>query len=317
MNSENMRLAIYRLLNPAEQSTLFDLSGNILIVVLVLVNLGAMALETDSSFAANYASQFLYFELFSVAFFTVEYALRIWSSSVDPQYDSRLRYVLSLNSAVDLLAILPFYVGFLLAADFRFLIALRLFRLLKLLRYFAPLAVLANVLQAEARSFFAAILVMLALVFIGATGVYYFEADAQPDVLGSIPQAMWWSIVSLTTLGYGDVVPITLGGRLFAGTMILFAIGIVALPAGMLASRFSEELDKRKEAFSEIVKSLVEDGKISSKGEVILEQQRRTLCLSSHDAQLLKKKIINTELADGKAFISGNYCSHCGQPLKQ
>ncbi len=317
MNSEKIRLAIYRLLNPAEQSTLLDISGNLLIIALVLLNLIAMALETDTTLAASYAGLFLYLELFSVAFFSLEYLLRIWSITVGEHYSSRVRYVLSLDSAIDLLAILPFYVGLLLDIDLRVFIAFRLFRLFKLFRYFSPLAVLASVLQAEARSFLAAILVMMVLVFVGATGMYFFEAAAQPDKLGSIPQAMWWSIVSLTTLGYGDVVPITLGGRVFAGVITLFAIGIVAMPAGMLASRFSEELNKRKIAFSELVESLLDGSELSEDDENLLEQQRQRLCLSNHDALLLKKKAVEAKSNLDKSLNTSNYCSNCGHLLKQ
>ncbi len=316
MSGEATRSAVYRLLNPAEHSTPLDLGGNLLIIALVLLNLVAMALETDATLAADYANLFLNLELFSVAFFTVEYALRVWCITIDARYVSRFRYLLSLNSLIDLLAVLPFYVGLLLDIDLRVFIAFRLFRLFKLFRYFAPLAVLAKVLRAEARSFFAVILVMLVLVFMGATGVYFFEAEAQPHKLGSIPQALWWSIVSLTTLGYGDVVPITLGGRVFAGAMILFAIGIVALPAGMLASRFSEELDKRKNAFSEIVKSLVEKRELNNDDEIMLDRQRQSLCLSDHDAQLLKNAAIEAEMSGAKTTNAGNFCSQCGQSLK-
>lgn len=313
VNGNEIRPAVYGLLNPAEHSTLFDLSGNLLIIALVLINLAAMALETEASIAAAFAPQLFLLELFSVAFFTVEYALRIWSSTIGPRYHTRLRYISSLESVIDLLAILPFYIGLLFDMDLRFFIAFRLFRLFKLFRYFSPLVVLANVLGAEARSFSAAILVMLVLVFIAATGVYFFEADAQPESLGSIPKAMWWSIVSLTTLGYGDVVPITLGGRVFAGAMTLCAIGIVALPAGMLASRFSEELDKRKVEFSEFVASMIESDDLGDDEELLLEQKRQTLCLSRHDAQLLKRKTLKG--AEAKKSSAAKFCPHCGESL--
>lgn len=314
VNGEEIRPAVYGLLNPAEHSTLFDLSGNLLIIAVVLINLAAMALETEASIAATFETQFFFLELFSVAFFTVEYALRIWTCTIDPRYNARFRYIASLESVVDLLAILPFYIGLLLDIDLRFFIAFRLFRLFKLFRYFSPLVVLANVLQAEARSFSAAILVMLVLVFIAATGVYFFEADAQPDSLGSIPKAMWWSIVSLTTLGYGDVVPITLGGRVFAGAMTLCAIGIVALPAGMLASRFSEELDKRKIEFSEFAVSLIEGDNPDADEELLLEQKRQTLCLSQHDAKLLERKA--REGFAAKKPSAAKFCPHCGESLQ-
>lgn len=282
---------------------------------MVLINLFAMALETEASLATEFADFFLYLELFSVTFFTLEYLLRLWSITEGVAYESRTRYALSLESLIDLLAILPFYIGFLLDMDLRVFIVFRLFRLFKLFRYFSPLAVMADVLYAEGRSFLAAMLVMLVLLFICATGIYFFEGEMQPEELGSIPRSMWWAIVTLTTLGYGDVVPMTIGGRLFAGVMTIFAIGIVALPAGMLASRFSEELHKRKNDYSEFVSNLLVDGVIDDKDEIKLEQERQKLCLSSSDAELLRQKIIDSKRTTTGTENTEGHCPNCGHPL--
>ena len=168
-----------------------------------------------------------------------------------------------------------------------------------MIRYFSPLIILLDVLRAEARSFMAAILVLLVLIFISASGIYFFECEVQPEEFGSIPQALWWSTVTLTTLGYGDVVPMTVLGKVFAGMMTIFSIGIVALPAGMLASRFSEELAKRKQRYSQTVRALASDGLLDQKDQEQLKQMQDELCLSEHDVQLIR------------ADNNNNVCPHC------
>ena len=317
MNNESLRSRIYRVLNPEEQSTLLDRSGNLLIIALVLTNLFAMALETDGKLAANYGALFFCIELFSVVFFTLEYTLRVWSITIGENYQARIKFIVSVPSLIDLLAIVPFYIGFLLDIDLRIFVAFRLFRLFKLFRYFSPLVIMANVMRAEARAFVAAMLVMFVLVFMCATGIYLFESAVQPDKLGSIPQSMWWSIVTLTTLGYGDVIPMTVGGRIFAGMMTVLAVGVVALPAGMLASRFSEELHKRKSEYSDLIQALAEDGVIDGDDEVKLEQLRNDLCLSNSDVERLRQNIIelNSGIVHDVPASGQRHCSNCGHPL--
>jgi voltage-gated potassium channel len=149
--------------------------------------------------------------------------------------------------------------------------ALRLLRLLKLVRYFKSLAILGDVLKAEFRALTAAMFVLMILVSIAATGIYFFESQIQPHFFGSIPQSMWWATVTLTTLGYGDVVPLTAAGRIFAAVITVLSIGTVALPAGMLASRFSEELRKCKNAPDERIFLLVADGALCRNDRAQLE----------------------------------------------
>lgn len=317
VSNQRLKSSIYRVLNPADHSSRISNAANSLIVVVVLVNLFAMALETDTFFSAQYGGLLLYLELFSVAFFTIEYFLRVWSINEGAVYSSRLAYIGSLDSLIDILAILPFYIGLFLDIDLRIFVTLRLFRLFKLFRYFSPLVVMANVMRAEARSFSAAMLVMFVLLFICATGIYFFESDVQPDKLGSIPQSMWWAIVTLTTLGYGDVIPITLGGRIFAGTMTIFAIGVVALPAGMLASRFSEELNKRKNEYREVLGDLVSDGSIDIHDQSKLLEIQQRLCLSDNDVMVLRDEALRSAQQNLSADQHHKNCPTCGQRVNR
>jgi voltage-gated potassium channel len=305
-DNHSLRRRTFELLNPEHRGGRLSRSVNFLLIGLILANVVAICLETMAELKQDYAVAFLYLEVFSVSIFTIEYILRLWSSSENKlsgaqnlATSSRQKYFVSVESAIDLIAIVPFYISLLFGVELKALLALRLFRLLKLVRYFSALNILLDVLRAEARSFMAAILVLLILIFVSASGIYFFECEVQPEEFGSIPQALWWSTVTLTTLGYGDVVPMTVLGKIFAGLMTIFSIGIVALPAGMLASRFSEELVKRKQRYTQAVKALLSDGLLDFEAHESLEQLRSDLCLSDHDAQIIQ------------ASSSKNPCPHC------
>ncbi len=278
---------IYGILNPKDSRSRISSTVNTFIIVLILINVLAASLETVEALHAGYAKYFYWLEIFSVVIFTIEFALRLWSAPAAEQYTSRAKFLFSFDAIIDLLAIVPFYLSFLFGIDLRALIALRLLRLLKLVRYFEPLSILGAVMKAEFRAFTAAMFVLVILVFIASTGIYYFERQAQPEVFGSIPESMWWAIVTLTTLGYGDVVPVTVAGRIFAASITILSIGTVALPAGMLASRFSEELRKRKNDLAMQISILTADGEMSSGDEKMLEGYREQMCLSADDMERL------------------------------
>ena len=282
-----LKSRVYSALNPRDKQSRFSSAVNVFIIALILVNVIAASLETVEGLRSGYAGLFLQIEIFSVVIFTIEFALRLWSVPAGEEYASRRQYLSSFDAIIDLLAIAPFYLGFIFGVDLRALIALRLLRLLKLVRYFEALSILAAVMKAEFRAFAAAMFVLMILVFIAATGIYFFERHAQPDVFGSIPHSMWWAIVTLTTLGYGDVVPITATGQFFAATITILSIGTVALPAGMLASRFSEELRKRKSDLGEQILMLSAGGPLSPDDARLLEEYREELCLSPDDMNRL------------------------------
>lgn len=221
------------------------------LVVLILVNVIAFVLETVPSIEARYGLLLSGIEIVSVAVFTVEYVLRVWSSVEEPflkRYPpNKARMVFALRPflIIDLLAILPFYLGALLPIDLRILRAFRLMRFLKLGRYSPAMHTLVRVLQNERRALTGALLLVLTALLFASTGMYYLEHDAQPDRFGSIPESAWWAIVTLTTVGYGDVTPITPLGRLFAGMVMLCGLVVLALPIAIIATGFSQEVGRR------------------------------------------------------------------------
>ena len=308
MDNTSLQRSLYLLLDPSDEHSVWSSTVNTVIISMIVATVMMLALETDQHFAIEHHVVFARFELCAAVFFTLEYLLRVWSSSAGDKYQNRWQYVRCSDSVVDLLALLPLLASFMTdSVELRYFMVLRLFQLLKLFRYFAPLIIMATVFRAEFRSFTSAMMIMCVLVFCAATGIYLFEHEAQPEVFGSIPQAMWWAVVTLTTLGYGDIVPVTTGGKIFAGVMTIFAVGIVSLPAGMLASRFSEELSKRKQTFAAELAKILADGRIDKQEERTLEKLRQKLCLSHSDVRALRRQKEQEQGLDDE-----HVCPKCG-----
>lgn len=222
-----------------------------LMCVLIILNVIAVAAETVEPLSQRYGVYFTAFEIFSVAVFTIEYAIRLWVCTESPLWQqlsplkARLRYARTSFAIIDLLAIVPFYLAFVVPADLRFLRIFRLIRLLKLARYSPALTTIARVLRAERRAIFAALIVMMGLLLLAASLAYLAERHAQPEHFGNIPQAIWWAVATLTTVGYGDVVPVTTLGRIFGSVFMIFGLGLFALPIGIIATGFAQEIHRR------------------------------------------------------------------------
>lgn len=218
------------------------------LTALILVNVIAFMLET-TTLAAPYARIFEIVEIASVAIFSVEYGLRLLAAPAALRSDGNLapafRWAITPLALFDLLAILPTLLGI---GDLRVLRALRLLRLLKLGRYNAALQLLGRVMRRTQATLLTTLFLVLIALLLTASLLYYAEHDVQPDTFTSIPASMWWSIATLTTTGYGDVAPVTTMGRVFAGATSIVGIGLVALPVGILASAFIEELKGSREA---------------------------------------------------------------------
>jgi voltage-gated potassium channel len=207
-----------------------------------------VVLETEPEFVAKFAQQSRWVEIFFLIFFSVEYLLRLVFCSQDPRYQGlagRLKYVLSPYALIDLVAILPSLLS-LFGADLLLLRAIRLFRLLRITRLVKD----NRYLNAFIRSFVkaraplvASLCVTLFVLFVGAVLIYFAESSAQPEAFGSIPRALWWAMATLTTVGYGDVYPVTVIGKILASFIAILGIGIVAMPAGVIAANFSRELE--------------------------------------------------------------------------
>jgi voltage-gated potassium channel len=222
------------------------------IIILIILNAVAFAAETVDHLAQRYATLFWAFNLFSVIVFTIEYGLRLWSA-VDipmlsrlPHWKARLRFATRPIMVIDLLAFAPWYVHWFIPLDLRVLRIFRLFRLLKLVRYSPALQTLGRVLADEYRALLGALLVMLVLLLFASTGIYFLERGVQPDKFGSIPAAAWWALATLTTVGYGDVVPITPWGKVLGGVVMLLGLGMFALPIAIIATGFSQESSRHQ-----------------------------------------------------------------------
>jgi voltage-gated potassium channel len=251
----NMQLKkrVYEILDVAKPgdwaSKLFD----IFMVSLIALNVVSIILETVQSVSTKIPRLFAGFEIFSVIVFSIEYVLRIWSSTENPSYAApirgRFRFALRPLIIFDLLAVLPFYLPF-LGLDLRFFRSLRLFRLFriaKLARYSQVLRTFGRVFSAKREELLMIVFLLVLLLILASSLMYFAEHDAQPETFSSIPHAMWWSIITLTTVGYGDVYPITGLGKILAAFIALLGIGMFALPTGILGAAFVEEMKSKKE----------------------------------------------------------------------
>lgn len=247
-----LRRRVYELLDPTF-NTVWDQVVHQGLIALVLVNVIAVVLASVPSIEARYGGLFLAVEVISLVLFTVEYLLRLWSSVEHMPYAgrsalaTRLAWMRTPGAVVDLLAIAPFY--FLLLSpdtDLRVLALIRLLRFFKLARYSSGLASLLEVLYTERRALFSTLLILGGLVLATATVMHLAEREAQPDRFGTIPDAMWWAIVTLTTVGYGDAVPVTPLGKIIAGLTATMGLALLALPVGIIATAFAEVIHRRE-----------------------------------------------------------------------
>ena len=251
MTTKGIRIRLNAILQGTGDQKKTARTVDVFLVVLITAAVLAVILETVASLAQEYAEAFWYFEIFSVIIFTVEYLARLWTciDRTDEPYShpitGRLRYIFSPMALIDLVAILPFYLAFFVTLDLRFVRVFRLLRLLKLTRYSAALTLVGSVFYTERRPLGAAGIVMAVLLVFASSFVYLAERSAQPEAFGSIPAAMWWGMATLTTVGYGDVTPITPLGKFLGAIVTILGVGMFAMPAGILASGFAQALRSR------------------------------------------------------------------------
>ena len=302
-------------------SKLFDM----LLILLILLNVAAMILESMPKFNQQYGELFQHFDLFSVTVFSIEYVLRIWVAVEHRSFDKvehtnlsyRLQYIRSPSAIVDLLAIAPFYLALLFptSLDLRILRAFRLLRIFKLTRYSQSMTLMLTAISEHIRSFIAAITILMIVMLLAASGIYVFERDAQPEAFGSIPHAMWWAFATLTTVGYGDVTPITAWGKVFGAAITVVGVGMVALPAGILASAFSEQLRLREKIYQDVVDHVYEDGYMDAEEEELLKETRLSLEINEDTASRIEsagERKGRTVKAESQAASA---CPHCGKPI--
>jgi len=249
----SMKHTLYLLLEDQETNDPRARLVHIFLVVLILLNVFALIIETMEELSVDFAHIFHAFEFLSVVIFSVEYLVRLWVCTDDQGEQGsvvrRIKYALHPLMLIDLIAILPFYLPLLLPADLIFLRALRLMRLvrvLKLGRYSDAIQVFGRVISLKKEQLAVTGFGLGILLIIASSLMYYLEHVVQPAEFGSIPHAMWWAIVTLTTVGYGDAYPITAMGRLLASFIALLGIMMFALPAGILSSGFMEHGEQQK-----------------------------------------------------------------------
>jgi voltage-gated potassium channel len=244
----------HRLYEILEHGPVGDRTGRVvgrLIVLLIVINLVAITLQTVPEFETWYAAWFLGIELVSLVVFTFEYGLRMWVAVEHAPYlhsdgwKARLKYATSPVGVIDLFAVLPFWLAFVLPAELKILLVFRIIRFLKLTRYSPGMRSLLDVLYAERRALFGCLVILIGATLVAATAMHIVERHVQPEKFGTIPDAMWWAIVTLGTIGYGDVVPVTPLGRVIAAATIFAGLIMVALPVGIVATAFANEIHRR------------------------------------------------------------------------
>lgn len=252
--SSTIKKGILNTIDKAEDPNSLSRYFDVFIVSLILLNVLAVILETVQSLYNQYKLVFIYFEYFSVGIFTIEYIIRVWACTVIEKYKhpviGRLKYMISAEAIIDLLAILPFYLPRILALDARFLRILRLFRLLrvfKLGRYSYAFQSIVNVIKKRKEELLTSLAFLIVILILASSLMYYIEHEAQPEAFTSIPATMWWAVATLTTVGYGDIFPITPLGKLLGAFIAILGVGVFALPAGIIATGFESEISKKEQ----------------------------------------------------------------------
>ncbi len=221
--------------------------------LLIVASCVAIVLESFADLKSSHELAFRHFEQFVVLVFTLEYVLRIWSAPLAypklSPWRARMQFVTSFGGFVDLLAILPFYLPLVIGFDLRFLRVLRLSRLLRILklyRYSEALRIIGRSFYDRRSELSMAIVVTMVLLLFSSTLMWYLEREAQPEAFPNILASFWWAIATLTTVGYGDVYPITSAGKFMGGIIALLGVGLVALPAGILSASFVEHFEQEQ-----------------------------------------------------------------------
>jgi len=305
------RAKAYQLLEGHSNISFMAKCINLLLIILIITNVVAAIFESETSYHDKYLHEFALFEFISLTIFCGEYLLRLWCCVEAKEYaqlsnsQARRKYVFSPIALIDLIAILPFIIAMFISIDLRSLRLIRVLRLLKLTHYFKGFNIFISVIAKELKSITAAMMVMVFLIIIAASLMHSVEGSIQPETFGNIPNSLWWAVVTMTTVGYGDVVPVTTFGKVIATIIMLIGVGLVALPAGMLAARFGEELRERKEILDSHIKDALSDGYID------LEEHQDLAILADKleiDQEDFKRSII--QLKQGSHT---NKCPHCGK----
>lgn len=288
----------HTLLQPAKFGDSKSRSFDNLLHGLIFLNLIAVTLDSVPSLRAGYSVYFDYFEIFSVVVFSADFLARLWTAPLEytkkqkSSFTARLKYILSFGGIIDLLSILPFYLQALFpGADLRVLRALRLLRVLKLSSYNSALNDLSQAILEERKSFYAALYIFLVVFVVASSLIYYAEHRVHPTAFSSIPDAMYWALITLTTVGYGDITPVTAMGKMIAALAAISGVIVMALLTGIVATSFAAHMNQKKLFFEAQVREALKDGKIDSDEHRFLDELRRHFGMSKQQAEKLIKEV--------------------------
>ncbi len=252
MKFEKVRRRVYQLLEKAQAGDVWSLIIDVFILSLIFFNILAIMFETVESIHLKYSTAFKIFDLISVIIFTIEYILRIWVSverdDSSEFFKKRVKYGFSFMAIVDLLAILPFYLAF-LPIDMRFLRTIRLLRIIRIFKighYSNSLGTLGRIFKKKKADLFIGFFITVILLVVFANIIFFVEHNAQPDVFSNVFQSMWWGIITITSVGYGDMYPITTLGKFLGGLISFLGILIIAIPIGILGAAYVEDMDNKQ-----------------------------------------------------------------------
>lgn len=251
----NTKHKVYVLLHPEVGDSKWDRIINISIISLIILNVIAVMLETVQNIHDQYETFFYYFDWVSVIIFTIEYVLRVWSSTHEKRFHhpikGRLKYMLTIGAIIDLLAFLPAYLHSIIGFDLRILRILRLlrfFRLFRLTAYMKATKMVTNVFKTRKNELVLSLVLTIFLMIVASCLLYFAEHGEPDSTFTSIPATMWWAVVTLTTAGYGDMIPVTVIGKILTSIIMLAGVAFFALPAGIITAGFLEEFNKEKKA---------------------------------------------------------------------
>jgi len=287
----SLKMSKYRLFEILEVGKGSDITSKIcdnFLVLLVIGSIFSVILGSVPEIDAEFSEELRWFEIITVLIFTVEYLLRLWVAPLKYKQSRRpkIKYISSFYGIVDLAAILPFYVSlFGFGVDLRVLRAARLLRILKISHYNTALQDLALAIYDERKSFVSAIYIFTVTLLITSSLIFFAENSKQPEDFRSIPDAIWWSLITLTTVGYGDVSPITPVGKIIGAITALLGVCTVALLTGIVGNAFSAQLSRKRSEFrSEVIKAL-QDGVITDSEHEYLDKLRDEFNMSKQHAR--------------------------------
>ncbi len=267
---------------------------DMILFILIVLNIAAVCLESVKHIGNEYKVAFNTFEFFSVVIFSIEYVLRVWSAPArndlgdTTNFIKRIKYIFSFTGLIDFLAIIPSILPYFFGGlDLRWLRVLRLLRLLKISNYSSALEDFFSAIKADWRSFSAALYLMIIALFLSSALMYIAEHDSQPEKFSSIPETMWWGLITLTTVGYGDVSPVTPLGKIIGAFTAIMGVCTVALLTGIVASAFANQRAQKAAILEAEINQALSDGVISDDEAQKIEKLRKELNLSPEHSKSL------------------------------